>query len=353
MDRRDFLQTSLTAAAAMGLAGCGALGTSLGGERFPRWRGFNLLEKFTEDLNAPYLPDDFDMISDWGFNFVRLPMSYRCWSTAEDPFAIDERVIEDVDRAVAMGRNHGIHVNLNLHRAPGYCVNPPEEPLNLWTDARAQDAFVHQWAYFADRYQGLRSRDLSFDLLNEPANIDEETYARVMRLAIDAIRSVDPERLIVVDGLRYGREPVPSLVDTGVWQSTRGYDPMLVSHFRAGWINRSDWPETVTWPVEEGGQVYDRTWLVQNVINPWIALEQIGTTVHVGEWGAFRFTPHQTALAWMRDLLELWKETGWGWALWNFRGPFGVLDSQRSDVTYRQVGDRQLDREMLRLLQSF
>jgi hypothetical protein len=32
--------------------------------------------------------------------------------------------------------------------------------------------------------------------------------------------------------------------------------------------------------------------------------------------------------------LSLWKEAGWGWSMWNLRGPFGVLDSGRADVAY-------------------
>ena len=42
--------------------------------------------------------------------------------------------------------------------------------------------------------------------------------------------------------------------------------------------------------------------------------------------------PHSVTLAWMRDFLSLWKQTGWGWALWCFRGSFGILDSERKDV---------------------
>lgn len=62
-------------------------------------------------------------------------------------------------------------------------------------------------------------------------------------------------------------------------------------------------------------------------MKPWQALERKGGGIHVGEWGASQHTPHQAVLAWMRDSLSLWKEAGWGWALWNFRGSFGVLDS--------------------------
>ena len=49
-------------------------------QQLPRWRGFNLLEKFHRDWNnQPFVEDDFRHISHWGFNFVRLPMDYRVW----------------------------------------------------------------------------------------------------------------------------------------------------------------------------------------------------------------------------------------------------------------------------------
>ncbi|ARA93352.1 glycoside hydrolase [Rhodothermaceae bacterium RA] len=348
MNRRRFLQTTLAGAAVLGLSRCdeGPL---------PRWRGFNLLEKFTDRQNAPFVEDDFRMMADWGFNFARLPLSYWCWSTPQDPFEMDHAVIDEIDQAVEYGQKYGVHVNLNLHRAPGYCVNPPAEPLDLWTDTLAQDAFAYQWTFFADRYRGLSNHAVSFDLLNEPAHVDEPTYARVMRRVIDAIRSIDPDRLIVVDGLRWGRDPVPSLADTGVWQSTRGYDPMLISHYRAGWVGRDTWPEValLQWPYTEGDQTYDRAWLRDEIIGPWQPLVEQGVTVHVGEWGAFRHTPHDVALAWMRDFLELWQERGWGWALWNFRGAFGLLDSGRADVAYEAFHGHELDRAMLELLQAY
>ena len=54
----------------------------------------------------------------------------------------------------------------------------------------------------------------------------------------------------------------------------------------------------------------------------------------------------------MRDCLAAWKAAGWGWALWNFRGGFGILDSDRADVTYEDWRGHKLDRAMLELLQS-
>ena len=48
-------------------------------EKLPRWRGFNLLEKFNVARNTRFVEQDFEWIAELGFNFVRLPMDYRCW----------------------------------------------------------------------------------------------------------------------------------------------------------------------------------------------------------------------------------------------------------------------------------
>lgn len=354
MTRRQFLQAStalaLFAAAAQAAERRKSEPTAA---RLPRWRGFNLLEKFSAFRHGPFRESDFEWIAGWGFDFVRLPLSYRCWADADDWLSLKEPVLEEIDQAVEFGRKHRVHVNLNLHRAPGYCVNPPKEPLNLWSEERALDACAFHWAHFAKRYKGIPNSQLSFDLLNEPAEIPEATYARVIRRLIAAIRAEDPNRLIIADGLRWGRDPVSSLADLGIAQSTRGYDPMRVSHYKAGWVGESaGWPEP-TWPLKISAQdVWDKARLRRERIKPWQALERKGVGVHVGEWGAFNHTPHKVALGWMRDCLELWKETGWGWALWNFRGPFGILDSDRADVKYEDFRGHKLDRQMLELLRK-
>ena len=55
----------------------------------------------------------------------------------------------------------------------------------------------------------------------------------------------------------------------------------------------------------------------------------------------------------MKSWLELWKEANMGWALWNFRGSFGILDSGRADVAYEDWNGHPLDRQMLTLLQQY
>lgn len=353
MNRRDFLTTSLAAGTALVLP----QGTDAAPKpsKLPRWRGFNLLAKFNANRPEPFRERDFAWMQEWGFDFARLPLSYHAWAKP-DPAVwtqLDERVLKEIDQAVDWGKQYRVHINLNFHRLPGYCVNPPAEPLDLWTDERALEAASFHWKAFAERYRGIPSSRLSFDLLNEPPDIAEATYARVIRRLVEEIRSVDRKRLLVADGLRWGTTPVPSLADLDIAQSTRGYNPMQVSHFRASWVKGSDtWAEP-TWPLTLGQTAWNRDLLRERYIKPWQELEKKGVGIHVGEWGAHQFTPHATALAWMEDNLKLWQEAGWGWSLWNLSGSFGILNAGRKDVAYEDFRGEKLDRKMLELLRRY
>jgi endoglucanase len=324
----------------------------------PRWRGFNLLEMFTTKSDGDFREEDYRWISDWGFDFVRLPMCYTLWTQDDDPYRIDEGVLEKVDRAITLGQAHGLHVSLNFHRAPGYSVNRErEEPFDLWHDEEALDAFCFHWQLFAKRYRGIPSDMLSFDLVNEPPapapdGMTRRDHEHVVRTAVAAIREADPERLIIMDGLSWGNDPCPELVDLHIAQSCRAYAPMGVSHYKASWVASEGWPAPI-WPgAIQGDEVWDVVRLEEHYAQ-WIALARGHTGVHCGEGGAHNRTPHPVVLAWLRDVLDILKTAGIGFALWNFRGSFGIMDSGRDDVDYEDFEGHKLDRKLLKLLQDF
>ncbi len=367
MKRRDFLKSTGCAAGSavvLGIASSQARAAD-GAQtpelyrKLPRWRGFNLLEKMQAvDPYTPFRETDFEWMADWGFDFARLPMDYQCWTDREDPYKLDEKALKQIDQAVNWGRQYGVHVCLCLHHAPGFRVGPRHLEMNLWKDEEAKKQFAFQWSHFAARYQGIPSTRLSFNLVNEPAKIhsdnDAEVYTKVARRAIVAIRDKDPARLIISDGLTWGRVPVFELADQKIAQSTRGYRPAEISHYKAPWRPPKDYPEP-SWPMTKDGELLDRNWLDQKYIRPWKKLEAQGVGVHVGEWGVLDTVPHEIALAWSRDYLSLWKEAGWGWALWNIRGEhgFGFVDTKRSDVVYEDFHGHRLDRKMLELLLEY
>ena len=488
-----------------------------GGCPSERWRGFNLQEMFvwpTSDPTPAYQEWDFRKIREWGFNFVRLPIDYHYFTHGGNWNEIDENRLKAVDQAIEWGEKYDVHVQVCLHRAPGYCVNPTgKEPANLFEDAAAQAVFARYWGLFARRWKRWPNRRVSFDLVNEPPKIPEAKYVSAIRKALEAIRAEDPNRLVFSDGRDGGNEPTFALAgERGVAQAMRGYRPMSVSHFGAPWcaglttslppvwplsedapmgilagpgkpnlrtpllvenvppgevalyfggvsekvtvrvsgdgevvknftfrpekgspkwrsvaehpkwkilqgdylgvetvrvaraVNRleislaaGDWchltgvrftapdgreallrilprfaparrfaqrfagfdapcPFVAEKPADKTPRRYAETgleWLYRNNFKPWDDLAAQGTFVMMGEFGAFRACPHDVALAWMEDNLRLLKERGWSWALWNWRGTFGILDSNRADVKYEDCDGHRLDRKMLELLQRY
>jgi endoglucanase len=361
ISRRTFLSRTAAAGAGLSIAGFASkdLRAATAGpmpepsaRKLPRWHGFNLLEKFNGQ-NHRFREQDFERIAELGFNFVRLPMDYRMWIEDNDWAKFREQTLKEIDEAVQFGEKHSVHVCLNFHRAPGYTVARPPEPKSVWSDDEALRVCALHWATFAKRYQGVPSRQLSFNLFNEPPKLEPETYRRVIAHLVEAIREHDEARFIICDGREWGNVAPTELAGLGVAAATRGYRPMHVTHYQASWINGADkWPEP-TWPIREGNTLWNKETLREQQIEPWKKLEAQGVGVMVGEFGAFNKTPHKVALAWLRDYLDLWKEAGWGWSMWNFSGGFGILDSARADVNYEDWRGHKLDREMLELLQSF
>lgn len=367
MDRRDFIKATgvLSAVTLTGfnVASCLQSSDNAMG-KYSSYRGFNLLAKFSgRGPRRKFNEEDFEIMAEWGFDFARIPMSYWNWASKEDWYKIDEDFFSDIDEVIEFGKQYNVHINLNMHRVPGYCINGRElEPVDLFDDTRenmqkALDAVVYHWQIFAERYRGITNDILSFDLINEPPHLKEESrYVEVVKTLVNGIREKDPTRLIVVDGKDVGRTPVYGIIDLGVVQSTRGYDPMSVSHYTATWVPKDAYQtfNVPTWPlVADDGKVWDKAALKELLIDTWDPLIDKGIQVHVGEWGCYNKTPHDVALRWMRDLLSLWKEVGWGHAMWNLKGDFGLLNSQRTDVKYENYKGHQLDRKMLELLKEF
>ncbi len=460
-------------------------------------KGFNLLGKFDISWsNQGYSEKDLSTIHELGFNFVRLPVDYRTYTLYGNWDYFVEDWVKKIDLAIEYGQKYDVHVCLNLHRAPGYCVNsttlPANQDLDLWTDTSAQNAFVNHWKFFTERYKDIPAIDLSFNLVNEPNNdVSEADYVKIMKRAIDTIHSISPNRLIFVDGLGYARQIILALKDEpNVAQAIHSYDPFQLTHYKASWVNGSDtWP-VPQWPIlyvsnflygpwksefrttlvfqgnfpegtevivnvnqvsiestlriragtqtilskkfvcgpelgDDFTQIINTQWGYQNISNKdfaatlsqaatslsfdnstgdWMTINSISlksgdeiytyyladntwgskqktyvidedwnlkTTdgsepfpfeayqtnfdlalennipVMVQEFGVHNQTPHDVAVDFLADLSAFFREYNMGWALWNFTGSFGIMNSDRKDCTYESYQGYKLDREML------
>jgi len=389
--RREFLKAAGIETTALAI---GAFGAAPKKNPLPRWRGFHYHyfeyrpapatgaqpTPSRPPLTAASLEDDYRVISDFGFDAVRLGVQYWDWVDFSDrtsnggPYAKDLLKIKEsglarIDDAIERARKYKLHVILDMHRAPGYnfreaVLGTDNEPFNLWTDKAAQDAFVFYWDTFAKRYRGLGAVDISFDLVNEPRREKSDTptlthasYTNVVTMAVKKIRETTPDRVIFAEGMNkvaMADEVVPELVPLGVAQSMHCYAPGELTHYRTWADLKNDFP-TPSWPrtPKKDGPGYFTLADLQELYRPWGDLVQQGIGVHCGEFGVSSKTPNDVAIRFYTDLLNILKGYGIGWTYLSLHGGFtGLLDSDRADVTYEDYHGHKLNRQMLTLLQQ-
>jgi len=341
----------------------------------PRWKGFNLLDFFMPDPvvnNNVSTEEHFKWMRDWGFDFIRIPIAYPSYLdinrtkniSPDDVYRINNKMVDKIDGLVMLAHKYNMHVSLNLHRAPGYCINAGfHEPFNLWKDQAAQDAFYFHWNMWAKRYKNISAQKISFDLVNEPAMREDmndqhsnsgpvpgDVYRKIAKNAAEAIRRENPDALVIADGNRVGTVPIPEIADLNIGQSCRGYYPGAISHYKAPWANKDveHLPEP-KWPGQVGDKYLSKS-MLDTFYEPWKDIMQKGVGVHCGECGCWNKTPHAVFIAWFTDVLDILRSLGIGFAVWNFIGDFGVLDSQRSDVDYTNWYGHKLDKKFLDLM---
>lgn len=314
-------------------------------------------------------------MADWGFDFVRFPMAYPSYISfdrsrnikPEEVYNIDEKAVEKIENLVSLAHKHNLHVSLNLHRAPGYCVNAGfHEPYNLWLDEEAQNAFNFHWNMWANRYKNVSPNKISFDLVNEPSmredmndqhskrsSVPGHLYRKVAMGASEAIRKANPNHIVIADGNDVGSSIIPEITDLDIAQSCRGYHPGIISHYKAPWAFKEpdNLPEP-KWPGQVGDKYLSRE-MLEEFYKPWIGLVKQGVGVHCGECGCWNKTPHHVFLPWFDDVLDILTTNGIGYALWEFDGSFGLLNSGREDIEYENWHGQKLDRGLLNLLTRY
>jgi endoglucanase len=150
--------------------------------------------------------DDFAKIAEAGFDSVRIPFNFRLLEDSSGADRAEGWAV--LDRAIASARAHGLVVLLDLHAAPGgqsrYFMADPEG-VPLWDDAAARARTVALWARIAGRYS-RETAVAGYDLLNEPIPRTGDDLATLDRDIVAAIRRVDPDHLVIVEGANFAHD---------------------------------------------------------------------------------------------------------------------------------------------------
>lgn len=172
---------------------------------------------------------DIDSLKAWGFNSVRLPMHYNLYTLAADqePVPGKNTWIETgfalTDSLLAWCKANRMYLILDLHAAPGGQGNDlnisdrdPSKP-SLWENRANQEKMIALWKKLAERYASEPWIG-AYDIINEPnwgfsdlANDKNgtkeqknEPLQKLLKEATKAIREVDKNHLLIIEGNGWG-----------------------------------------------------------------------------------------------------------------------------------------------------
>ncbi|MCM3694010.1 glycoside hydrolase family 5 protein [Neobacillus niacini] len=169
--------------------------------------------------------DDIKFIKSWGANTVRLPLNYRHFEDDEMPFKYKESGFKVLDKVLNWCEKHGLYVILDLHAVQGFQNTHWHSDNDIrhsffWHDKHYQDRFVALWEEFARRYRG-KAVIAGYNLMNEPCvntphgdypqtffsnyKPDWERMNRIYKRTVDAIRKIDPDHIIFLEGDNYSK----------------------------------------------------------------------------------------------------------------------------------------------------
>ncbi len=290
---------------------------------------------------------DIALMAKLGFDNVRLSI---------DPVPLEQSMdrqpgpnadfLARLDRAVDAMLASGLAVQIDVHPETPY----KHEVMN--SDEKMQQ-FTVLWGRLAAHYANRDPEKVFFEIMNEPEVYDPVRWATIQAAAAAAIRKAAPGNTIIATGPNWSdvadlltQQPLP---DGNVIYNFHYYDPHTFTHQGAGW-GASWWKYThgIPYPADESSmqeilkQVPDpanRFALEQYWLDHWdahrIRLEidavaAWGKTNSVplicNEFGAYRrVTDPQSRMNWIRDVRIALEADNIGWAMWDYRGGFGVV----------------------------
>ena len=284
------------------------------------------------------------------FDHIRLPVDEeQLWDEAGEK---DTEAFELLDSALDWCEDEGLRAVVDLHILRSHHFLDEQDP-RLYTDPDEETRFGGLWRYISDHLD-WRSTDLvAYELLNEPVARDPEEWNRVAMAAYQAIREREPERTIVL-GSNWFNQPqtfhsldVPEDDDTIL--TFHYYRPMLVTHHTAPWWDvGGTYAGPITYPgrpiarrdlrrldealraeIEAQGwnRPFSRETIVEDLAEPLVVRDDLGLPLYCGEFGCYDRTPDPLRIAWYRDMLSVFDEYDIGWANWDYKGSFGIVDA--------------------------
>ena len=318
-------------------------------------RGINASEWFAQSggdysaarTNRYTNAQDIALMARLGFDHVRL--SIDAVPLEQSPLGkegLNADFLARLDRAVDTMLADGLAVQIDLH---------PEDSFKqqLRTSDDAVDRLTLLWRRLARHYATRDPERVFFEILNEPEVSDPYRWAGIQARLAAAIRDSAPRHTIIATGPNYSGIAdlltLHPLSDGNVIYTFHFYNPTEFTHQGASWgpawliyTHGVPYPATESSMQELLKQVPEaanRYQLESYWLDHWDAhrirllIDEAAAWGHenqvpliCNEFGVYRDLSDPISRAnWIRDVRTALEDDGIGWAMWDYRGGFGVV----------------------------
>jgi hypothetical protein len=330
-------------------------------------RGINLQPSF---LGTFPTDADFDKISSWGMNYVRLVIA---WSTVEPIAPInvagswvhtyDARQISYLRNYITWANNHGLYVVLSDGGVPGpspplltawwpkwlytptynshgqLYVDPKLAQTDYWTDALQQKFTKDFWSYIGQQFAGTAGL-AGYEPLNEPQRGNLPNTHQSTQTVLDvglalarAIRIADPARIVFFMSRGCCGEGVPN-ADLSDFVSLGNVALDIHDYFGGRWgfglmmdPDAADYGEVhqvvERFTLSAGPYLGTTTAQVQVVQNFKRFVESVGIPLLVGQFSTDPAELNPSNL--VGTMTSAYNSEGVSWALYAYTGKYGIL----------------------------
>jgi endoglucanase len=284
----------------------------------------------------------FKTVHDAGFDHVRVPMRIASHCEPSPPYRIDKRFLHRMDWAIDQALSNDLAIIVDLHHYTAMMDAPKAHA----------DRLVGLWRQIATRYKGM-PRSVVYEILNEPQKkLTAEIWNPILARAVAAVREIDPDRLIIVEGAHWASATdlrdtlqVPE-GDPNIIASFHMYAPMYFTHQGFGWMEPKYQTRGVVFPGPPAKPVvpvpaadidpeshawferYNTEPAITNPGGPAAIIEQMeiakafadrtGLRVYLGEFGAGINADETSRGRWTRTARTEAEKRGFGWGYWDF-----------------------------------
>jgi hypothetical protein len=304
------------------------------------------LESYTDDA-------DIALIAKMGFDHVRVSIDPMPLAAALYGFpGPNSDFLPHLDHAVDTMLADGLAVIIDIH---------PNEDFKqrLRTDDQAVDRFTMIWTKLAAHFADRDPNRVFFEILNEPEISDGYRWAGIQERLAAAIRQAAPHHTIIATGAVWSDIwnllALHPLADGNVIYNFHFYEPHEFTHQGATWsvpywsnLHGVPYPaadSAMPEVLNEAPDEVDRYDLQKYFLDGWNAHRiQVmmddtaawGHDNHVplicDEFGVIRGFPDPVSRAnWLHDVRTALENDGIGWAMWDYRGNFGVVTKENGE----------------------